>query len=72
MSCRYYGQRLTGADGDEQRVFVEQKTHRDKETGETSYKVRCVGQDLDSQHWTHARHSSAHPPVTLATCRQPH
>lgn len=37
--CRYYGQRLTGDAGDELDVFVEQKTHRDKDVGETSFKV---------------------------------
>jgi hypothetical protein len=47
--CRYYGQRLTGDAGDELDVFVEQKTHRDKDVGETSFKVcLCAGRRLSA------------------------
>lgn len=39
---RYYGQKKTGEEAGSQAMFVEQKTHRDKASGQSSTKV-CVG-----------------------------
>lgn len=42
VRLRYYGPRQTGPEGDTQTVFVEIKTHRDKDAGEVSTKVSLV------------------------------
>lgn len=42
VRLRYYGPRQTGPEGDTQTVFVEIKTHRDKDTGEVSTKVSVI------------------------------
>jgi hypothetical protein len=41
VRVRYYGPRQTGPEGQQQPVFVERKTHRERWTGERSVKVRA-------------------------------
>lgn len=42
VRVRYYGSRQTGPQGEQQPVFVERKTHRERWTGERSVKVRML------------------------------
>jgi SPX domain protein involved in polyphosphate accumulation len=39
VRVRYYGTRQIGPEGEQQPVFVERKTHRERWTGERSVKV---------------------------------
>ena len=46
VRLRYYGPRQLGAPGQQQPVFVERKTHRQKWTGERSVKVGSLWSEV--------------------------